>query len=96
MDHLNGLVLRIEEGVKSLQSELDRYRSELNVKNEELDALRKENSDLRKTNSELEEAYSKLRLAKAIGKSSGSDVEARRRMNELVREIDKCIAMLNG
>ena len=44
---------------------------------------------------ELEEKYNKLKISKALI-ASGEDVhDAKLRVNRMVREIDKCIALLN-
>ena len=44
---------------------------------------------------ELEERYSRLKLAKAIDASDAEVHEAKIKVNRMVREIDKCIALLN-
>ncbi len=44
---------------------------------------------------ELESKYERIRITGALtGKGEGAD-EARGRINELVREIDRCVALLN-
>lgn len=44
---------------------------------------------------ELERNYKNLQLAKAVSDSSGESTEAKRKIEEIVREIDTCIALLN-
>lgn len=44
---------------------------------------------------ELEERYSRLKLAKALEASDADVHEAKIKVNRIVREIDKCIALLN-
>ncbi len=44
---------------------------------------------------ELERRYETLKLAKAILGSGENSHDARIRVNRIVREIDKCIALLN-
>ena len=44
----------------------------------------------------LEEKYNKLQLSGAIKGDEESTRLARKRINKLVREIDKCIALLNN
>jgi len=44
---------------------------------------------------ELEERYSRLKLAKAVEASDAEVHEAKIKVNRMVREIDKCIALLN-
>ncbi len=44
---------------------------------------------------ELERRYENLKLAKAILSTGGSSHDAKIKVNRIVREIDKCIALLN-
>lgn len=44
---------------------------------------------------ELEERYSRLKLAKVLEASDAEVHEAKTKVNRMVREIDKCIALLN-
>ena len=39
--------------------------------------------------------YENLKLAKAMEAGSGDSQAARNKMNKLMREIDKCVALLN-
>ena len=44
---------------------------------------------------EIEEKYNKLKISKALITSSEDVHDAKLRVNRMVREIDKCIALLN-
>lgn len=44
---------------------------------------------------DLEEKYSKLKLVKAVEASSADLHDAKLKINRIVREVDKCIALLN-
>jgi hypothetical protein len=44
---------------------------------------------------ELEEKYNKLKISKALIASSDDVHDAKLKVNRMVREIDKCIALLN-
>jgi hypothetical protein len=44
---------------------------------------------------ELEIKYERIKLSGALLGEGGNTDEARRKINELVREIDKCVALLN-
>ena len=71
--------------------------------------LKDENQDLRKSEGELkgilqerenkikelEIKYERVKLSGALLGDSGNAGEARKRINELVREIDRCVALLN-
>ena len=71
--------------------------------------LREENRDLKSRNEllknallereaemkELEKKYDRIKLTGAFLGDGENSVEAKRRINELMREIDKCIALLD-
>ncbi|HPF03378.1 MAG TPA: hypothetical protein PLV06_02665 [Bacteroidales bacterium] len=44
---------------------------------------------------ELENNYERVKLSGALLGEGENAVEARRKINELVREIDRCVALLN-
>ncbi|NPA37432.1 MAG: cell division protein ZapB [Chlorobi bacterium] len=71
----------LKEDVKSLNEKNKRLVSELNEANE--------------NNRELEEKYNNLKLSGNIIAETGDPGEAKKRINQIVREIDKCIALLN-
>jgi transcriptional regulator len=64
----------------------------LTKKNEELNSIL---SLIKKEDEELKLKYNNIELAKAINESSGTNHDARIKVNRIVREIDKCIALLN-
>ena len=45
---------------------------------------------------ELEERNKVLKLAKSLGENSGKTTDVKLKINELVREIDTCIALVNN
>ncbi len=74
----------------------------LEKEREERGRLKNSNQDLiRKVNiqetriSELEQKYLNLKIAKSLIAESGDVHEAKIKVNRIVREIDKCIALLN-
>ena len=83
---------------KKLDELLNRYKS-----------LKNENQNLKKTDEELknilqerdnrikelEIKYERIKLSGALLGDSGNSGEAKRKINELVREIDRCVALLN-
>ncbi|MBN1598213.1 MAG: hypothetical protein JW894_07960 [Bacteroidales bacterium] len=66
--------------------------SELKKKNEE---LIRDNELLKKENEELLNNYENKKLAVAFTGASGNNHDAKIKVNRVVREIDKCIALLN-
>ena len=81
IDKLIKLYISSLEQNKSLESKIQDLQSEL-------ENLQRENKDL---NNKLKTT----RVAKANLELNGS-YEAKMRINQLVREIDKCIALLNN
>ena len=81
IDKLIKLYISSLEQNKSLESKIQDLQSEL-------ENLQRENKDL---NNKLKTT----RVASAISEGNGS-YEAKMRINRLVREIDKCIALLNN
>lgn len=82
---VNELIGRYEETQKdlaALRSEKEKIEQELGDKEEKLLIL--------------EEKHNKLQLSGAIKGDEESTRLARKRINKLVREIDKCIALLNN
>jgi len=71
--------------------------------------LKNENQNLKKSEGELKEIlqerenrikeleikYERIKLSGALLGDGGNAGEARKRINELVREIDRCVALLN-
>ncbi|HLP75007.1 MAG TPA: hypothetical protein VK155_19040 [Bacteroidales bacterium] len=60
--------------------------------NEELKAMLQEREEKLK---ELEIKYEKVKLTGALLGEGENAGEAKRKLNDLVREIDKCVALLN-
>lgn len=78
--------------IKAKQDRLEADNANLKKKAAQLELELKE----AKANSQdLEKNYDRVKLAKTLVSSSGDKVEMKFRINELVREIDKCIALLN-
>ena len=78
---------------------VDQYLGKLKLENEQLE---RRNSELQrmldeeKRNAEtLQNDYNRLKLAKTLVSTTSDKAEMKFRVNELVREIDKCIALLN-
>jgi predicted nucleic acid-binding Zn-ribbon protein len=64
-----------------LEEHIEKLQEQLSASNERI--------------SGLEEQNRQLRLAKAVSGGNENPGEAKDKINELVREIDKCLALLN-
>lgn len=92
--------------VKSLISSLERKIEKLidlhRHSTKEISALKQNNNEYKKTIEEqkqtireLEEKNKILKLSKSISGSNENTQEIKSKINELIREIDKCSALLN-
>ena len=96
MEHLDGYIQNLTVKVEKLvqrQSDLVLENTELRHKNVELEQLV---NDQKNALTELQEQNKVVKIAKAVTEDDHDRKEQRKRLNELVREIDKCIALLNN
>ncbi len=88
---LEGIKSKIHDVKIRLQEQKDQ-NVELQEKNDDLQLMVQQKQSQIK---ELEEKNQKLTLVKSIMADSEDANDARVRINKIVREIDKCIALLN-
>ena len=75
-----------------LHDELKRENTEIK---QLLEAKQEEVAKLRSDFNELEVVYANLKIAKTISLTSNEVKDTKQRLSKLVREVDKCIALLN-
>jgi len=75
-----------------LHDELKRENAEMKLLLEE---KREEVEGLRSDYNELEVVYANLKIAKTISLTDSEVKDTKQRLSKLVREVDKCIALLN-
>jgi chromosome segregation ATPase len=89
--------------------ELELLNKKLEELFEKYDDLRTKNRDLTKENDtfkrylherdekvkELENKYERIKISGALMGEGEGAIEAKQKINELVREIDRCVALLN-
>lgn len=94
MNQVEPVIANISKSVNKLLKEREEMREKLRKLNAEKEDLQQRTSDLDERIAALESEKKTLSIAKSL---TGSEdrVEAKLRINELVREIDKCIALLN-
>jgi hypothetical protein len=68
---------------------------ENNKLKEEIKRLTVEIEQKEKENKQIENKYESLKLAKIIAPSSTDSHDAKIKLNRIVREIDRCISLLN-
>ena len=96
MENLNTFLSQLNSKVEKLvqlQADLQIENTSLKRKNEELEQLV---SAQKNALMELEEQNKVVKIAKAVTDDDEDRKEQRKRLNELVREVDKCIALLNN
>ena len=83
---------------KKLEELFDRYNDLRNI----IRDLKDENDILKRYIEErdikikdLESKYERIKISGGLTGSGGGEKEAKDRINELVREIDRCVALLN-
>ena len=91
IDSVDTLKDKVRKVISMYQQQKDK-NEQLNKENQEL--INKLKSAEQKLN-ELENQYKKLKLAKTMMASSHDVRDAKLKVNRMVREIDKCIALLN-
>jgi len=92
----------VSTGIEPLISKLLKVKKRVDSLNEENATLKQQIQDLeRKLKVEsnriqtVQGEYDRLKLAKSLVSSSSDKAEMKFRVNELVKEIDRCIALLN-
>lgn len=91
-DMIDRLKVRIQQLISAYETEREN-RKRLET---ELEKSQIQNESYRKQIIELERTIDNLKLADAF-KTGGSDnTEARKKIDRLIREIDKCITLMEG
>lgn len=72
-----------------------KLRAEYRKLTEQKDRLRSDNRNLTAKVAELEKRISILELTAGLASTAADRKQAKARVNHLMREVDKCIALLN-
>ncbi len=81
--------------VKEIMTALKKERERNSKLEQELQNLRVKYDQQEKKITEIEHKYNNLKLAKVLTDGDEGAHDARIKVNSIVREIDKCIALLN-
>jgi len=93
MKEINQLISDLENNIGKLIGQLDQSKKEIGFLKEESIRLQQANEKLTKQLSDSKVLSSVRNIAEGVGERIDSDT-ARKRLNELIREIDKCILLL--
>lgn len=90
-DTLDQLQIRIRQLIERYEEEKGKNEVLRKEKSELSEQVRREQEKL----NDLQAKYQKLKISKALISSSEDVHDAKLKVNRMVREIDKCIALLN-
>jgi predicted nucleic acid-binding Zn-ribbon protein len=91
LEELNLLNKKIDE-LLTRYNDLKTKNRELNKENERLKVMLQESED---KFINLENRYERIKISGALLGSGENAIEAKKKINDLVREIDRCVALLN-
>lgn len=89
------LLTELKANIQQVFKEYNNLETEKNLMEEKMLALKKEVEILEQEKSELGRKNEQLKIATHILSGVDENREAKQKINKLVREIDKCIALLN-
>ena len=92
---MKATIKRLHNKLESLLANYQHVKEELNVSSQKVDELSKILEVQNNTIQQLNEKNKVLKLSSSIQGEHGDNKAAKQKINELVREIDKCIALLN-
>lgn len=85
----------LEAQIRQLIADHSRLTELCNATAAERDVLRKENRDLQEQTKQLDKALACAHLSQGLGGNTPNQTKAIARVNRLMREVDKCITLLN-
>ena len=95
MEKTNSALHRLKNAIQELMNRsvhLEKLNNELS---DTVNQLNTQLSIREKKIEEIEKKYKVLKMAKSLEGASSESKDVKLKINEMVREIDKCIALLN-
>ncbi len=89
------VITDLEALVERLMADHDKLAALCSATTAERDALVRENRDLQQRTKALEKELAAARLREGLAGNTTDQSKAIARVNRLMREVDKCIALLN-
>jgi phage shock protein A len=96
MEDLSTRFANLLDKTETLLVKYAKVRDEAGRLRGELDALRRQNEEREARIRELDEKVTILKTAKEMGNDEEDRAAIRQKVNEYIREIDRCIALLNA
>ncbi|MCB9195571.1 MAG: hypothetical protein H6600_01030 [Flavobacteriales bacterium] len=96
MDFSHSIVNSLNQQIQGIVSERNNLRQEVLILQERIAELELDVAKERNSLVEVEQKYKVLKLAKSLdGDKQDESRDLKLKINEMVRELDKCIALLN-
>ena len=95
MSELKSIVASLESKIEKLVDLHHRTKKELSALQTQHNNLTQTVSQQKQTIKEIEDKSKVLKLSKSLSSSNENTTELKLKINELIREVDKCIALLN-
>ena len=89
------LLIEFKVKVKQMIAKHEKLKQEKDQLLGKIGNLEETNQQLHQENRVLEQKYENLKLGKMLVATDDGNKDAKNRIQKLVREIDKCIALLN-
>jgi len=90
------MINKLRQRIQQLISAYETEREERKRLESELEIAKDQNEACRKQITELERTIDNLKLADAFKSGNADNTEARKKVDKLIREIDKCITLMEG
>lgn len=89
------IIEKLSEKIHVLINMYEKIKKENVILTEEKKILEQEIANIKQKHTETEKKYETLKIAKNLIDTQGDASEVKVKLNTLVREIDKCISLLN-
>lgn len=89
LDTLKQPIVKLIAAYETEKSDRERFEKELAE-------LKQQNETYRKQILELERQIDNLKLSEAFKATAGNGADAKKKVNALLKEIDKCIKLIEG
>jgi hypothetical protein len=96
MEHNDQIIVDLRDKFKQIITLCDSYRAENEILKKENEQIKNKLNQKENDLTDIEEKYNNLKTAKALVSLPGNESqEVKTNINRIVREIDKCIALMN-
>jgi chromosome segregation ATPase len=95
MNELKTVIASLEGKIEKLVNSHRQVKKDLLAIQTENKVLNQTIIEHKKSLKELEENHKTLKLSKSLTTNKENSTEIKQKINELIREVDKCIALLN-